>query len=123
MSLTIEEKINLKTFWISLYGPQANQWPVNADMFDLTYKLLEESKKCSDLIDMVPRPMAVGQSPMSWLSSEVRGRMLRTLRNNKEHYVLCVASIFENENSIRYEGLWLIERALWRRAYSAWRFS
>ncbi len=47
MSLTIEEKRNLKTFWISLYGPQANQWPVNADMFDLTYKLLEESKKCS----------------------------------------------------------------------------
>ncbi|WP_257973023.1 hypothetical protein, partial [Vibrio parahaemolyticus] len=90
MSLTIEEKRNLKTFWISLYGPQANQWPVNADMFDLTYKLLEESKKCSDLIDMVPRPMAVGQSPMSWLSSEVRGRLLRTLRNNKEHYVLCV---------------------------------
>ncbi len=36
MSLTIEEKRNLKTFWISLYGPQANQWPVNADMFDLT---------------------------------------------------------------------------------------
>lgn len=27
---------------------------------------------------------------MSWLSSEVRGRLLRTLRNNKEHYVLCV---------------------------------
>ncbi len=36
MSLTIEEKRNLKTFWISLYGPQTNQWPVNADMFDLT---------------------------------------------------------------------------------------
>ncbi|WP_219583252.1 hypothetical protein, partial [Vibrio parahaemolyticus] len=70
--------------------PQANQWPVNADMFDLTYKLLEESKKCSDLIDMVPRPMVVGQSPMSWLFSEVRGRLLRTLRNSKEHYVLCV---------------------------------
>ncbi|WP_219587173.1 hypothetical protein, partial [Vibrio parahaemolyticus] len=87
---TIEEKRNLKTFWISLYGPQANQWPVNADMFDLTYKLLEESKKCSDLIDMVPRPMVVGQSPMSWLFSEVRGRLLRTLRNSKEHYVLCV---------------------------------
>ncbi len=48
MSLTIEEKRNLKTFWISLYGPQANQWPVNADMFDLTYKLLEESKKCTE---------------------------------------------------------------------------
>ncbi|TBT31534.1 hypothetical protein D5E80_01745 [Vibrio parahaemolyticus] len=36
---------------------------------------------------------------------------------------MCKASVFENENSIRYEGLWLIERALWRRAYSAWRFS
>jgi hypothetical protein len=41
MSLDTLEQHNLKGFLLSLYGPQVNSWPMNDDIFDLTYVLLQ----------------------------------------------------------------------------------
>ncbi|WP_087021606.1 hypothetical protein [Thaumasiovibrio subtropicus] len=88
--LTENEKHELKAFLIQLWGVEAQQWPINEKMFDVTFLMLEESKKCSDLMDLVPRPMPVGANPSSWLTKEVRKAIIRQLKDDKQHYFLCV---------------------------------
>lgn len=90
MSLSKEEKQNLKSFLVNVYGQQANSWVINDEMFNLTYKMLSESGKCSDVMDLVPRPLAVGQNPANWLTKQVRSMMIRKLKDRKGHYAVCV---------------------------------
>ncbi|HHC7356250.1 TPA: hypothetical protein ACN30S_005022 [Vibrio campbellii] len=90
MSLSIEEKQDLKSFLVNVYGPQARNWAINDEMFNLTYKMLSESGKCSDLMDLVPRPISVGENPAKWLSKQVRSMILRKLKGRKGHYTVCV---------------------------------
>lgn len=90
MDLELTEKEHLKAFLVEVYGFQARSWQANTKMFDLTYKLLESSGECSDLMDMVPRPMPLGASPQKWLTKQVRGLLLRQLKERKEHYAVCV---------------------------------
>lgn len=80
----------LKEFLVALYGKQAESWHPNEQLFDLTYKLVAESGKCSEAMRYVPEPMAVGKSPFKWLKKEVRSKFLKTLRDNKERYVICL---------------------------------
>lgn len=90
MSLSLEEKQDLKLFLINVYGPQARSWTINDEMFNLTYKMLSESGKCSDVMDLVPRPISVGQNPAKWLTKQVRSMILRKLKDRKGHYAICV---------------------------------
>lgn len=53
-------QLALKRFLVKVYGAQANSWAMNDKVFDVTYQLLEESSKCSDIMDLVPRPYAPG---------------------------------------------------------------
>ncbi|ELK8311092.1 hypothetical protein JKP28_20485 [Vibrio vulnificus] len=90
MSLSVEEKQNLKSFLVNVYGPQANNWKMSDEIFNLTYQMLSESGKCSDVMDLVPRPLAVGQNPTKWLTTQVRSMILRKLKDRKGHYAICV---------------------------------
>lgn len=93
MDLTIEERKQLKEFLANLYGPQVQTWRMSNGVFDLTYKMLKKSGKCSDLMDLVPRPMPYGQSAVKWLAKEVRKAILRQLKERKEHYTACVKAV------------------------------
>ena len=93
MDLTIEERKQLKGFLANLYGPQVQTWEMNNGVFDLTYKMLSKSERCSDLMDLVPRPMPYGQSAARWLAKEVRKAILRKLKERKEHYTVCVKTL------------------------------
>lgn len=92
MDLTQIEKQDLRTFLSTVYGPQANSWNINASVFNQTYKMLHESRKCSDLMDLVPRPMAPGQAPIKYIAKNVRGILLRKLKDNKQHYKVCIGT-------------------------------
>jgi hypothetical protein len=108
MSLTVAEKYNLRIFLVTIYGPQANYWPLNDEMFNLTYKLLSESKKCSDVMDLVPRPMPIGANPAKWLAKEVRSMILRKIKERKGHYAICVKSTslrMKTEFNLKAAGL------------------
>ncbi len=92
MSLSATEQQDLRAFLSTLYGNQVNNWDINISVFNHTYKMLHESRKCSDLMDYVPRPMPAGQAPITYVSKSIRGILLRKLKNNKQHYKICVST-------------------------------
>lgn len=93
MDLTIQEKKNIKEFLVSVYGPKAQTWEITSGIFDLTYEMLKESEKSSDLMDLVPRPMPYGQSATKWLATQVRKALVRQLKERKKHYTTCVKAV------------------------------
>lgn len=84
------ERQELKNFLISLYGPEVYRWPMNEQMFNLTYELVAFSRQCSGVMDFVPRPMPAGVSPMRYLNKELRGIFLRSISENKKQYIVCL---------------------------------
>lgn len=92
MNLNKVEQENMRAFLSAVYGPQVKSWPMNNNIFDLTYKLLQKSNKCSDLMDLVPRPMAPGQSATKYISKQIRNILLRSLKERKQHYRTCVSA-------------------------------
>ena len=88
--MDLHDQDDLKEFLVSLFGKQANNWPMNEAIFNLTYKLIEESSSCSGAMDIVPQPMPYGANPFSWLQSQVRSAFIRTIKDNKQQYVICL---------------------------------
>ncbi len=61
----LHERQDLKTFLVSLFGAKVNHWPMNEEIFNLTYKLVAESGLVlAGMMDFVPRPMPPGASAM-----------------------------------------------------------
>lgn len=52
---------NLKLFVVNIYGQQASSSEINDEIFNLTYKMLSESVKCSEIMNLVLRPLSVGK--------------------------------------------------------------
>ncbi len=90
MNLDVTDQGILRSFLIKLYGSQVNKWPMNEKMLNTTYYLLHESSKCSDLMDLVPRPYAPGKSAVQYLSKQARDILLRQLKAREQHYLSCV---------------------------------
>ncbi len=88
--MDLHERQDLKSFLVALYGPQANGWPMNEKIFDLTYELVALSGRCSGVMDFVPRPMPYGINPMRYLKKELREMFLRAISKNKDQYIVCV---------------------------------
>jgi len=91
--MNLHERQDLKDFLISLYGPKVNKWPMNEQMFNLTYELVALSGRCSGVMDFVPRPMPYGVSPMRYLKKELRGIFLRSISKNKKQYIICLRGV------------------------------
>jgi len=94
--MDLYERDDLKEFLIELFGSKARGWPMNEQMFNLTYELVIESNRCSGMMDFVPRPMPPGVSAMRYLADQARGIFLRTIRQNKKQYVSCVKQVSRN---------------------------
>ncbi len=88
--LDTHEQQDLKEFLVALFGNQAQGWPMNEGVFNLTYELVQESSSCSDLMDLVPSPHAYFSNPMSWMKKQAREIFLRALKDRKDHYVICL---------------------------------
>ena len=85
--MDIHEQDDLRAFLTSLFGRQVQGWPMNENMFNLTFELVAESSACSSAMDLVPRPMPLGGQPIKWLKKQVREMFLRELKDRKENYV------------------------------------
>ena len=88
--MDVRDKDNLKSFLIEVFGPKASRWTMTDRMFELTFELLRSSGSCSDLMDLVPRPYALGKQPIKWLSKEIRGVVVRKLKERQGHYSSCL---------------------------------
>lgn len=88
--MDLHESDDLRAFLVSLFGNQANNWPMSEGIFNLTFELVSESGQCSGAMDVVPRPLPYGKAPFKWMSKELRGMFLRNLKENKEQYVTCL---------------------------------
>jgi len=91
--MDMHERQDLNDFLVTLYGSRASKWPMNEQIFNLTYRLVAESGLCSGMMDFVPRPMPPGASPMRYLAKELRGIFLRTIRQNKRQYISCIKAV------------------------------
>lgn len=103
MELSETERERLRIFLIGVYGDQVKDWTMNSGIFDLTFRLLEKSARCSELVDLVPRPMTPGQPPIKYISKQIRGILLRKLDQRRRYYVVCVKPV---ANHMRTE-FWL----------------
>jgi hypothetical protein len=88
--MDINDRDNLKEFLVELYGPQARRWSMNENVFKIVYKMINESSACSDLMDLVPRPHALGKAPIKYITKEIRTSVIRKLKARKEHYKSCM---------------------------------
>lgn len=88
--MDINDRENLKEFLVELYGAQAKQWSINESVFNLVNKMINESSACSDLMDNVPRPHALGKAPIKYITKEIRSTIIRKLKDRKEHYSACM---------------------------------
>lgn len=87
--MDLHERQDLKDFLVTLYGSKASRWPMNEQIFNLTYKLVAESGLCSGMMDFVPRPIPPGASAMKYLAKQLRETFLRTIAQNKNQYIVC----------------------------------
>jgi len=88
--MDLSEKELLKEFLVSLYGNQANNWNMSEEVFNITYKMIEGASSCSDAMDLVPRPHALGKAPIQYLKKEIRKNFIRELKDRKEYYKACL---------------------------------
>lgn len=88
--MDIYEREYLKEFLVALFDRKAKSWHPNEELFNLTYQLISESGECGEAMQFVPEPLGPGKNAMKWLSKEARSKFLKTLAENKEHYVLCL---------------------------------
>lgn len=93
MELDSAEREELEAFLVEVYGSQAARWSMTAGMLALTLQLLDRSRKCSDLMDLGPRPIHPGQSAAKWLSKQARGVLMRKLKKRRKHYAACVRTV------------------------------
>jgi len=94
--MDITDRENLKEFLHSLYGSQVNTWGMSDGVFEVVLEMLKESSSCSDLMDLVPRPHALGKAPLKYLSKEARSIIIRKLKERKEYYSYCLTTVSRN---------------------------
>lgn len=93
MSLGLYERDALKSFLVRLYGPSANGWYMDERVFNVTFKMLSESKACSKLMDWVPRPPNPFSNPLMQLGKQGVQAFLRALSRDEDYYVSCLNQV------------------------------
>lgn len=88
--MDINDREYLKEFLVELYGAQAKRWSMNEKVFAVVQRMINESSACSDLMDIVPRPHAIGKAPIKYITKEIRSAVIRKLKERKEHYSSCM---------------------------------
>lgn len=84
-----QEQADFRAILSEIYGPQAQKWTINLKVLDIFGELIESSESCSRYMDVVPRPYG-GGNVSRWASKQVRGAVIRQLKNNGKHYLICL---------------------------------
>ena len=88
--LTQQEKQDLQDILVKLYGNQARQWEPEIKTFQIMGAMIEKTKKCSDLMDMIPRPFG-GSSAINWGRKQMRDFLIRKFKGRDgRFYISCL---------------------------------
>jgi hypothetical protein len=88
--ITPDEEQQMRDILEQFYGPQVQKWKISVKTFVLMEKLIDETKGCDRLMDMVPRPYA-GGGVAKWAKKQARKFLLRKLKGNEgKHYITCM---------------------------------
>lgn len=88
-SISEQEKQDVRELLALIYGEQALKWNINLKVLQLFGELLQSSERCSRYMDKVPRPYYFGR-PIKWVSKQVRQAVIRHLKNDGKHYLICL---------------------------------
>lgn len=88
--LTPDEIQDIKDILGSFYGAQTQSWRISIKTLDVLGQLIEKTKACDGVMDLIPRPFG-GGSAIRWGSKQVRRAVLRQLKTDKgKHYIACM---------------------------------
>ncbi len=113
MTISINDQHELQKYLYRLYGEESTNWKINDQVFDVVFFMVRESRKCSDLMDLIPRPMPVGANPSTWLTSEVRSAIIRAISDEKQLYHTCVVGVKASWKTAIYQAL----NGMWSEEY------
>lgn len=103
--LSNDEKMEMRALLAKFYGEQAFNWKVTLSTYRELGRLLERTRACDQIVDLVPRPLGPG-SVVQWSRKQVRDFVLRKLRSSQgKHYILCMkASALAMKNDFYLSG-------------------
>lgn len=90
MSLKYNDSQKLRSFLVRLFGAQANGWPMNERIFNLTYKLVASSASCSRGMDFVPSSINPFSNALKQLGKQAVKKFIQELSNNEKYYETCL---------------------------------
>lgn len=103
-SLTALEVQDTKDILGHFYGAQTQNWPISIKTLEVLGQLIEKTKACDGIMDLIPRPYG-GGSAIRWGSKQVRNTVLRQLKaNSGKHYITCMRASAASMRTDFYHG-------------------
>lgn len=88
--LTESEIQDTKDILQHFYGAQTQNWRVSVKTVEVLGQLIEKTKACDSMMDLVPRPFGAG-SVIKWGKKQVRQAVIRKLKDSSgKHYIACM---------------------------------
>lgn len=103
-----EEKEDIREILSKFYGDQVKGWRISLRTFELLGQMIDKTRGCDNLMDIVPRPYA-GFGVAKWAKKQVRQAVMRKLKSNAgKHYIICMkATSYGMATKFREAGLGL----------------
>ncbi len=74
----------------NFYGSQVKNWKISIKIFEVLGELINETKQCDKMMDLMPRPFG-GGAVIKWGHKQVRDFVLRKLKSSEgRHYIICM---------------------------------
>lgn len=93
VTITEDDKALIKAYLNTIYDGQATNWTINDKVAGVVEVMLRESEKCSESMDVVPRPHNITGSGLSYIRKQLLGIAKRTTKRHiyeiKKQYVVC----------------------------------
>jgi len=90
MELKYYDAERLRSFLVRLYGAQANAWPMNEKVFNLTYGLISSSAECSSSMSLVPMPVNPFSNALKSIGKQAAKKFIKALDDDGKHFVACL---------------------------------
>jgi hypothetical protein len=107
-SITKEEVQETREVLSQFYGPVANYWEINIQVYEVLGRLIAESRKCTKAMHLVPRPWDLS-NPIKWSQKQIRQAIIRYFKTPEgRHYITCIkvsASNFRVDFDMASQGL------------------
>lgn len=93
VTLTEDDKALIRAYLNTIYDGQAANWTINDKVAGVVEVMLRESEKCSENMDIVPRPHNITKAGLNYIRKQLLGIAKRTTKRHlydiKKQYVLC----------------------------------